>query len=126
MSDAPSVYVCDNCTYVGANVRHCCVDAPGRLVGKPKPTGFDMPDPPRAHRIEVDRCWSCPFANGVSSSCVHPAVTERTAGRALSDSFSEASLFGHYNTGTPTWCPLRGAVTMIAGPPRFEKKDPTE
>lgn len=80
---------------------------------------------PRAHRIEVDRCFDCPFANGVSSSCVHPAVTERTVGRALSDSFSDASLFGHYNTGTPDWCPLRDAVTMIAGPSRL-KPQPTE
>lgn len=61
---------------------------------------------PRAHRIEVDHCGECPFIRDQKTRpnrarCAHPAKR------------SEVLIV---RNPPPAWCPLRGAVTMIAGP----------
>lgn len=61
-----------------------------------------------AHRIEVDSCRGCPFIR--VRACFHPAIASDDYGRCVG---------GIVNTPPkepPDWCPLRGAVTLIAGP----------
>jgi len=58
----------------------------------------------RAHRIEVDHCNDCVFRRvGESSWCRHPAA-------------KRCGALTYKPDPPPEWCPLRGAVTMIAGP----------
>lgn len=62
------------------------------------------------HRIEVDSCGGCPFNHWIPHQdfCAHPAV--KTSGGA-SKMLPQRRL-----DPPPEWCPLRGAVTIIAGP----------
>lgn len=61
----------------------------------------------RAHRIEVDRCGRCPFFRGHQgdAKCLHPRSR-----------YIHFSLIRADTLNPPAWCPLRGSVTMIAGP----------
>jgi hypothetical protein len=62
-----------------------------------------------ACRIEVKRCGECPFVDEIYSewTCEHPAARARGS-RLVS--------YGDRPGAPPSWCPLRGAVTLVAGP----------
>lgn len=67
----------------------------------------------RAHRIEVDRCEGCPFVGFVDEDwirCRHPLAPQGS-----DDEGPRAPEFS-LPTAPPAWCPLRGSVTMVAGP----------
>lgn len=67
---------------------------------------------PRAHRIEVDLCYKYPFRKGnvPAAFCCHPFALVPVAGAPPRPRLLISQIH------PPDWCPLRGAVTMIAGP----------
>lgn len=79
----------------------------------------------RAHRIEVDRCQDCPFARkalrpfvkswGTDVTALH-AAGQLVAIRCKHPSAGWARFVEIDAKEPPAWCPLRNAVTMIAGP----------
>lgn len=81
----------------------------------------------RAHRIEVDCCAACPFAewwivrlrpgqigdDRERLRCEHPLTIAKPAAMPY---VNEAG-------PPPEWCPLRGALTLVAGPRTTENHD---
>ena len=69
----------------------------------------------RAHRIQVDLCSRCPFLGTTlgytndADGCDHPLAD----GRAI---VPGRQLIGLKPAPPPDWCPLRGGVTLVAGP----------
>lgn len=80
----------------------------------------------RAHRIEVDRCGDCPFLRSDSTlecippvhlwSCAHPIAPPPTPGPVGPQHLTLAPSIRVPGDEPPAWCPLRGSVTMVAGP----------
>lgn len=69
----------------------------------------------RAHRIDVERCYDCPFWDRIDAmpaigGCEHPSY-----GVARPVKLEQPP---------PEWCPLRGALTIVAGPASVIHGDP--
>jgi len=65
----------------------------------------------RAHRVEVDTCDQCPWGRG-QQFCQHPSPT---VPKGVCDPRG-GPFTVPYPEPAPKWCPLRGAVTLVAGP----------
>lgn len=80
----------------------------------------------RGYRIHVERCGDCPFAYTTAEDhptmwCEHPASGSHVVGSGWLDTETCPTVTD--DGSMPDWCPLRGAVTMIAGPKTEEQKE---